>query len=56
MRADDPLLTVRDLSEEPPPITRVVLDPRLTIGAESRLVKTAASATAGAAAAQRTPA
>ena len=42
VRADDPLLTARDLPEEPPPITRVVLDPRLTIGAESRLVKTAA--------------
>ncbi len=42
VRADDPQLTARDLPEEPPPITRVVLDPRLTIGAESRLVKTAA--------------
>jgi diaminohydroxyphosphoribosylaminopyrimidine deaminase / 5-amino-6-(5-phosphoribosylamino)uracil reductase len=42
VRADDPQLTARDLPEEPPPITRVVLDPRLTIGAESRLVKNAA--------------
>ena len=41
VRADDPSLTARDLPEEPPPITRVVLDPRLTIGADSRLVKTA---------------
>jgi diaminohydroxyphosphoribosylaminopyrimidine deaminase / 5-amino-6-(5-phosphoribosylamino)uracil reductase len=42
VRADDPQLTARDLPEEPPPITRVVLDPRLTISAESRLVKNAA--------------
>jgi diaminohydroxyphosphoribosylaminopyrimidine deaminase / 5-amino-6-(5-phosphoribosylamino)uracil reductase len=42
VRADDPQLTARNLPEKPPPITRVVLDPRLTIGAESRLVKTAA--------------
>lgn len=36
-RADDPLLTPRDLYEEPPRITRVVLDPRLTISPKSRL-------------------
>jgi diaminohydroxyphosphoribosylaminopyrimidine deaminase / 5-amino-6-(5-phosphoribosylamino)uracil reductase len=42
VRADDPQLTARGLPEEPPPITRVVLDPRLTISAESRLVKNAA--------------
>jgi diaminohydroxyphosphoribosylaminopyrimidine deaminase / 5-amino-6-(5-phosphoribosylamino)uracil reductase len=42
VRADDPLLTARELPEEPPPITRVVLDPRLTIDDRSRLVGTAA--------------
>jgi diaminohydroxyphosphoribosylaminopyrimidine deaminase/5-amino-6-(5-phosphoribosylamino)uracil reductase len=36
-RADDPLLTPRDLSEEPPRITRAILDPHLTISPESRL-------------------
>ena len=41
VREDDPLLTARHLPEEPPPITRVVLDPRLTIAADSRLVRTA---------------
>jgi diaminohydroxyphosphoribosylaminopyrimidine deaminase/5-amino-6-(5-phosphoribosylamino)uracil reductase len=39
VRADDPLLTARGLAEEPPPIVRVVLDPRLTISAGSRLVE-----------------
>jgi diaminohydroxyphosphoribosylaminopyrimidine deaminase/5-amino-6-(5-phosphoribosylamino)uracil reductase len=34
---DDPLLTPRELSEEPPRITRAVLDPRLTVGPKSRL-------------------
>ena len=43
-RADDPLLTVRGLPEEPPRITRVVLDPRLTIGGDSHLARTAAQA------------
>jgi diaminohydroxyphosphoribosylaminopyrimidine deaminase/5-amino-6-(5-phosphoribosylamino)uracil reductase len=41
VRADDPLLTARGLVEEPPPIVRVVLDPRLTISARSRLVASA---------------
>ena len=44
VRADDPLLTARGLAEEPPRITRVVLDPRLTIGNDSQLVRTAAQA------------
>jgi diaminohydroxyphosphoribosylaminopyrimidine deaminase / 5-amino-6-(5-phosphoribosylamino)uracil reductase len=42
VRADDPLLTVRGLPEEPPRITRVVLDPRLTTGGDSQLARTAA--------------
>ena len=41
-RADDPLLTPRDLSEKPPRITRVVLDPCLTISPKSRLAQSAA--------------
>ena len=40
VRADDPLLTARDL-ENPPRIQRVVLDPRLTISPESQLARTA---------------
>lgn len=36
-RADDPLLIPRDLSEEPPRITRAVLDPSLTLSPKSRL-------------------
>ena len=40
-RADDPSLTARGLGEVPAPITRVVLDPSLTISAESRLAQTA---------------
>ena len=44
VRTDDPLLTARGLSEEPPRITRVVLDPRLTIGGDSRLARSAAQA------------
>jgi diaminohydroxyphosphoribosylaminopyrimidine deaminase/5-amino-6-(5-phosphoribosylamino)uracil reductase len=39
VRADDPLLTARDLPEEPPPITRVVLDPRLTLADDNQLAK-----------------
>ena len=39
VRADDPLLTVRDLPEEPPRLTRVVLDPHLTLSGESRLAQ-----------------
>ena len=41
-RADDPLLTARDLSEEPPRITRAVLDPGLTTSPESRLARSVA--------------
>ena len=41
VRTDDPLLTPRGLSEAPPSITRVILDPGLTISTESQLVRTA---------------
>ena len=41
VRTDDPMLTARDLPEEPPRITRVVLDPRLTTRPESRLARSA---------------
>src|ERR687893_1857344 len=41
VHADNPLLTARDLPEEPPRITRVVLDPRLTISSDSRLARSA---------------
>jgi diaminohydroxyphosphoribosylaminopyrimidine deaminase/5-amino-6-(5-phosphoribosylamino)uracil reductase len=44
VHADDPLLTARGLREEPPRITRVVLDPRLTIRSNSRLTRTASEA------------
>lgn len=44
VRADDPTLTARGLREEPPTVTRVVLDPRLTTGPESELVRTAKKA------------
>ena len=40
-RTDDPLLTPRGLPEEPPRITRVVLDPRLTLSADAQLARTA---------------
>jgi diaminohydroxyphosphoribosylaminopyrimidine deaminase / 5-amino-6-(5-phosphoribosylamino)uracil reductase len=40
-RADDPLLTVRNLPQEPPPLTRIVLDPRLTLDPNSQLARTA---------------
>jgi diaminohydroxyphosphoribosylaminopyrimidine deaminase/5-amino-6-(5-phosphoribosylamino)uracil reductase len=42
-RADDPLLTPRDLPEPAPPVLRVVLDPRLTLNPESRLFSSAFS-------------
>lgn len=42
VRADDPTLTARGLPEEPPAVTRAVLDPRLTISPESNLARTAA--------------
>ena len=41
-RADDPSLTARGLPEEPPVVTRVVLDPNLTTSPGSRLALTAA--------------
>ncbi len=41
VRTDDPLLTPRGLPEEPPLVTRVVLDPHLTIPADAQLVRTA---------------
>ncbi|CAA9386097.1 MAG: Diaminohydroxyphosphoribosylaminopyrimidine deaminase / 5-amino-6-(5-phosphoribosylamino)uracil reductase [uncultured Rubrobacteraceae bacterium] len=44
VRADDPTLTARGLPVEPPAVTRVVLDPRLTTGPESELVRTAKKA------------
>ena len=40
VRADDPTLTARGLRETPA-VTRVVIDPRLTTGPESELVRTA---------------
>ena len=43
-RTDDPMLTARDLSAPPPLITRVVLDPHLTMSPESRLANTTAEA------------
>ncbi len=42
--ADDPTLTARELSDEPPRITRVVLDPSLKLAPESRLIETAQDA------------
>jgi diaminohydroxyphosphoribosylaminopyrimidine deaminase/5-amino-6-(5-phosphoribosylamino)uracil reductase len=39
VRADDPLLTARGIDVDPPAVTRVVLDPHLTIGAGSRLAR-----------------
>ena len=45
VRTDDPLLTARGLPEEPPRLTRVVLDPGLTTRADSRLLRTASEAT-----------
>jgi diaminohydroxyphosphoribosylaminopyrimidine deaminase/5-amino-6-(5-phosphoribosylamino)uracil reductase len=42
VRADDPVLTARNLLEEPPPITRAVLDPRLTVGRGKRVVESVA--------------
>ncbi len=40
VRADDPLLTVRDGAEKPASLTRVVLDPQLTTSPESKLAQT----------------
>jgi diaminohydroxyphosphoribosylaminopyrimidine deaminase/5-amino-6-(5-phosphoribosylamino)uracil reductase len=41
VRTDDPQLTPRGLPEEPPRITRVVLDPNLTTSPESALARSA---------------
>jgi diaminohydroxyphosphoribosylaminopyrimidine deaminase/5-amino-6-(5-phosphoribosylamino)uracil reductase len=41
VRTDDPMLTARDLPVRSPRITRVVLDPHLTISQESKLAKSA---------------
>ena len=38
-RMDDPLLTPRGLPEAPPLVTRVVLDPRLTLRADAQLAR-----------------
>jgi diaminohydroxyphosphoribosylaminopyrimidine deaminase/5-amino-6-(5-phosphoribosylamino)uracil reductase len=40
-RVDNPLLIPRGLSKDPPTITRVVLDPHLTLRAEGQLARTA---------------
>src|SRR5215211_1381390 len=39
-RTDDPMLTARDLPTTPPLITRVVLDPHLTMSPERKLANT----------------
>ncbi len=44
VRADDPLLTVRDGTEKPISVTRAVLDPRLSTGPENQLARTARQA------------
>jgi diaminohydroxyphosphoribosylaminopyrimidine deaminase / 5-amino-6-(5-phosphoribosylamino)uracil reductase len=44
VRTDDPMLTARDLPVPSPRITRVVLDPHLTISPESKLAKSAGEA------------
>ncbi|CAN5896694.1 bifunctional diaminohydroxyphosphoribosylaminopyrimidine deaminase/5-amino-6-(5-phosphoribosylamino)uracil reductase RibD [soil metagenome] len=41
VRADDPLLTVRDGEEQPTSLIRVVLDPNLTTDPDSQLARTA---------------
>lgn len=43
-RADDPTLTARDVPDQPPPITRIVLDPSLTLAPESQLARSAGEA------------
>lgn len=44
VRADDPTLTARGLAQRPPAVTRVVIDPRLTTGPDSRLARSAGEA------------
>ncbi len=43
-RNDDPLLLPRDLPDEPPRVTRAVLDPRLTTPLDGRLIETSQEA------------
>ena len=43
VRADDPLLTPRNLPEKAPPTLRAVLDPKLTLSPTSKLARTAGS-------------
>jgi diaminohydroxyphosphoribosylaminopyrimidine deaminase / 5-amino-6-(5-phosphoribosylamino)uracil reductase len=43
VRADNPLLTARDLPQEPPPLTRAVLDPRLTVSRSKRVIESIAA-------------
>jgi len=40
-RADDPLLTPRGLPKDPPPITRIILVPQLTLRCGGQLARTA---------------
>ncbi len=40
-RTDDPLLTPRGLPEDPPLVTRVILDPRLTLSTDGQLARAA---------------
>jgi diaminohydroxyphosphoribosylaminopyrimidine deaminase/5-amino-6-(5-phosphoribosylamino)uracil reductase len=44
VRTDDPMLTARDIPGPPPPITRVVIDPSLTISPHSKLAKSTGEA------------
>lgn len=39
VRADDPSLTARDVPDQPPPLTRIVLDPSLSLDPESQLAR-----------------
>ncbi|MGI8650534.1 MAG: bifunctional diaminohydroxyphosphoribosylaminopyrimidine deaminase/5-amino-6-(5-phosphoribosylamino)uracil reductase RibD [Rubrobacter sp.] len=40
-RADDPSLTARDVTQEPPEIRRIILDPKITLPPEGTLARTA---------------
>ncbi|MDQ3913064.1 MAG: bifunctional diaminohydroxyphosphoribosylaminopyrimidine deaminase/5-amino-6-(5-phosphoribosylamino)uracil reductase RibD [Actinomycetota bacterium] len=44
VHADDPLLTPRGLPDDPPTVTRVVLDPRLTLSTDTQIARTASEA------------
>ncbi|MDQ4002599.1 MAG: bifunctional diaminohydroxyphosphoribosylaminopyrimidine deaminase/5-amino-6-(5-phosphoribosylamino)uracil reductase RibD [Actinomycetota bacterium] len=41
IRMDDPILVPRGLADDPPPVTRVVLDPDLSMRTDSQLARTA---------------